>query len=357
MESEEAEQIDTTGATDPPRRCLTREPVLVVDDQPAVAATVAAWLEREGMTCHVAHSVRDGLAMAADESYGLVYADVHLPGESGLDLVRTLKARDPLVQVLIMTGSTTLETAVAALRLQADDYLVKPFEPAALLHATRRAVEHRRLLVENREYRRNLEARVEEQARRLERLYLSGILSLVTALEAKDPHTRGHSDRVAEYAVALAKEVGGVDLETLRVAGQLHDIGKIGVRGGLLRKVGGLDLEERSHVQRHPTVGVEILAPLLNDRLILDVVRYHHERWDGQGYPDGLSGEAIPLAARIVAVADTYDAMTTARPYRTARTPAQALAEIEREAGRQFDPAITRHAAVLDREPATALAS
>lgn len=319
---------------------------LVVDDQPAVATTVAKWLEREGMTCHTAHSGREALDKASRNAYGLVFVDVHMPGESGLDLARQLKGRDPTLQVIIITGSTTLQTAVEALRLDADDYLIKPFDPGALLHATRRAREHRRLLLENRAYRSNLEDRVLEQAQRLERLYLSSILSLVKALEAKDPHTRGHSDRVARYALALLDRLGAadgvdaLDREALEIGGQLHDIGKIGVRGGLLRKDGPLEVAERAHIESHPTVGVEILAPLLDDPTTLDVVRHHHERWDGAGYPDGLAGEEIPLAARIAAVADTYDAMTTSRPYRAARTSAQAVAEIESEAGRQFDPRV-----------------
>jgi putative nucleotidyltransferase with HDIG domain len=328
-------------------------PALVVDDQPAVAATVAKWLEREGMTCHVAHSGREALEKAAEATYGLVFADVHMPGESGLDLARELKSRDPTVQVIIITGSTTLKTAVEALRLDADDYLIKPFDPAALLHATRRAREHRRLLLENQSYRRDLEDRVRKQAQRLERLYLSSILSLVKALEAKDPHTRGHSDRVSRYALALLDRIGDVDRDSLEVGGQLHDIGKIGVQGGLLRKDGPLELSEREHIESHPVVGVDILTPLLDDPTVLGIVRHHHERWDGEGYPDGLAGDAIPLGARIVAVADTFDAMTTARPYRAAMTPEEAVREIEAEAGRQFDPDVAGHAAgALSARPA-----
>ena len=319
--------------------------VLVVDDQAAVARTVARWLEREGMPCDVAFSESEALELCAGRAYDLVFSDVHMPGGSGLDLARKLKTRDPAVQVVIMTGNTTLETAVEALRLDADDYLVKPFEPAELLHAARRAAEHRRLLLENRDYRAHLEERVREQARRLEGLYLSSVHSLVTALEAKDPHTRGHSDRVAEFALALQRHVGGVPEESLRIGAQLHDIGKIGVQTGVLWKDGPLSADEQLHVRRHPTIGVEILSPLLEDQVALDVVHYHHERWDGGGYPSGLAGEAIPLGARIVAVADSFDAMISSRPYRAGRTPEQAVAELEAEAGRQFDPAVVRFAA------------
>jgi putative two-component system response regulator len=319
------------------------ERVLVVDDQEPVARTVARWLGREGLECDLALSVRDALDLLDARSYGLVFADVHLPGESGLDLAREVKARDDSAQVIIITGSTTLDTAIEALRLGADDYLVKPFEPQALLHAAGRAREHRRLLLENRDYRRTLELRVREQARGLERLYLSSVRALVQALEAKDVHTRGHSERVADYAESLLDQIeASLDPESLRVGAQLHDIGKIGIGSTILGKDGPLDGDEVRTIQRHPTIGVEILSPLLEDRVALDVVRHHHERWDGEGYPDGLSGADIPLAARIVAVADTFDAMTTARPYRDAKTPAQAVVEIQAEAGRQFDPEIAR---------------
>lgn len=326
--------------------------VLIVDDHESVARTIAQWLDREGFQCQLAHSAAEAVSRAARDPFDIVLADVHLPDDSGLDLAHRLKAEDEALQVIMITGSTMLETAVEALRLDADDYLIKPFEAPALMHAVRRAIEHRRLLLENRGYRQNLEERVREQGRRLERLYLSSITSLVTALEAKDPHTRGHSDRVARTAVALAEEIGDVDVESLRIGAQLHDIGKIGINGGILRKSGPLTGEEMDEVRRHPEIAVEILSPLLDDPIALDVVRHHHERWDGAGYPDGLAGEEIPLVARIAAVADAYDAMITARPYRSARTPAEAIAELQAEAGRQFDPAIIRHAAaaLLDRE-------
>ncbi len=319
------------------------ERVLVVDDQEPVARTIARWLERSGFECRIAHSMQEALEEA--DGFGIVLADVHMPGGSGLDLARALKARDSAIQIILITGSTTLETAIEAIRLDTDDYLLKPFDPQDLVHSVKRAAEHRRLLLENRDYRQHLEDRVREQARRLEKLYVSSIRSLIGALEANDTHTRGHSARVSEYAVALLEWTGGVDEESLRTGAQLHDIGKIGVAGGILGKAGPLDEDEVLHIRQHPAIGVTILSPLLEDRTALDVVRHHHERWDGGGYPDGLSGEEIPLAARIVAVADTFDAMTSSRAYREARTPEQAVREIQKEAGRQFDPAVAVHAA------------
>lgn len=322
------------------------ERVLVVDDHEPVARSIAMCLERGGFQCRVAHSMEQALERA-DGRYGIVLTDIHMPGGSGLDLARAVKMRDPAAQVILITGSTTLETAIEAVRLDADDYLLKPCDPVKLTQAVTRAAEHRRLLLENQDHRRNLEARVREQAKRLEKLYLSSIHSLISALQANDVHTHGHSNRVSEYAISLLERVGGVDEDSLRIGAQLHDIGKIGVTGGILAKRGALKADERLRIQRHPSIGIQILAPLLEDQTALDIVRHHHERWDGAGYPDGLEGEEIPLAARIVAVADAFDAMTTARPYRAARTREQAVAEIEREAGRQFDPAVAQHAAAV----------
>ena len=319
--------------------------VLVVDDEEAVARTVAGRLVGGGYQVEVAFSQHEALEQAERFACELVFSDIHMPDGSGLDLARRLKEKDPTIQVVLMTGNTTIEQVIQALRLHADDYLIKPFDAAALLHAADRAVRHRRLVLENRSYRLELEERVREQAHRLERLYLSGVHTLVRALEAKDPHTRGHSDRVAEFAAALASEVPGVDADLVRLGAQLHDIGKIGIKSAVLRKPGPLTAEEADHVRAHPAIGEQILAPMLEDRAILDIVRHHHERWDGLGYPDRLSGQEIPLVARIVAIADAYDAMTTTRPYRPALSAAQAVAEIRDQAGRQFDPELALAAA------------
>lgn len=318
---------------------------LVVDDEVKVASMVGRWLEREGIVVETANSYLKAIEVAERFPCDLVFSDINMPDGSGLDLARWLKERDATIQVVMITGNTHVEPAIEALRVHADDYLVKPLDGAALRHAARRAAEHRRLLLENRAHRQNLEARVQEQARRLERQYVAGVRSLVRALEAKDAHTRGHSDRVAEFAAALAHQVGGLDPELVRRGAQLHDIGKIGIRSEVLRKQGELTTPEADHVRTHPVIGEQILRPLLEAGVILDIVRHHHERWDGRGYPDHLVATEIPLAARIVAVADAYDAMTTARPYRPPRTAEQAIAEIEAEAGRQFDPEVARAAA------------
>lgn len=320
--------------------------VLVVDDERPVATVVARWLQRAGMRADVAHSADEALARVGGTPYDLVLSDIHMPGISGLQLAREVKVLDATIQVVIMTGNTRLQPAIDALRLDADDYLLKPFEPAALVHSASRAIEHRRLLLENRSYREKLEERIQAQARRLEGLYVSGIHALVRALETKDPHTRGHSGRVADHAAALARTIPGVDVDVVRVGAQLHDIGKIGIREAILGKEGPLTVAEAEEVRAHPRIGEEILSPMLEDRRVLRIVRHHHERWDGAGYPDGLVGEDIPVEARIVAIADAYDAMITDRPYRPALSVQCAVVEIRAEAGRQFDPDLARDAAV-----------
>ena len=313
--------------------------ILVVDDEPAIARMVDKRLRRHGYDCTMAASAEEALRYLEREGYDLVVTDVYMPGISGLELVRRLKAEHPSVQVIVMTAQTEVETAVEALRLNADDYLLKPFDIEQLAHSVDRSLEHRRLLLENQEYRQNLERRVREQAERLERLYLAGVRSLVTALEAKDARTRGHSDRVTFYSVEMGRQLG-VDLHALAIGSQLHDIGKIGTRDDVLRKPGALTKAERDHIRQHPVIGVRILSPILEDETALAVVRNHHERWDGHGYPDGLAGDATPMAARIVAVADTLDAITSPRAYRPARSWEAALQEIAAARETQLDPTV-----------------
>jgi cyclic di-GMP phosphodiesterase len=204
----------------------------------------------------------------------------------------------------------------------------------------RQALEKRRLILENRDYQHNLERKVEAQAQRISELFVQGVQSLAHALEAKDPYTRGHSARVATYAVGVARALGleVALLEDLRLGAELHDVGKIGVREEVLHKPARLTDEEYLHIMEHTVIGEKILTPLLKDRpRILQIVRSHHERIGGGGFPDGLKGDAIPLPARIVTVVDAFDAMTTGRAYRPPRPPAAALEELHREAGVQFD--------------------
>lgn len=335
-----------------PRRGPAR--VLVVDDEPPIARVIAQTLARTGHDCEVATSLEEARQGLARALFDAVITDVRFPSGSGLDLVREIKGAMPDVQVLVMTAYADVNIAIEALRLSADDYLLKPFELSDLTHSVQRALDHRWLILENRAHREHLEARVMEQARRIERLYLASTHSLVEALEAKDPHTRGHSDRVTSYSLAIARERGEVNVESLAIGARLHDIGKIGTREHVLNKLGPLTQEELDHVREHPLIGVRILSPVIGEADVIAVVRSHHERWDGGGYPDGLAGPDIPLAARIVTVADTLDAVTSSRAYRPARRWHEAVEEIRRGSGGQFDPGIVEIAASVLREPPAA---
>lgn len=312
--------------------------VLIVDDEEPIRRVIARTLDGAGHACETAASVAEAREKLSDGEFDAVVTDVRMPGASGLDLVRHVKDASPDIQVLVMTAHAEVGIAVEALRLHADDYLLKPFDLEDLLHSVERALRHRWLVLENRSYREHLEDRVLEQARRIEGLYFSSIRSLIQALEARDPHTRGHSERVTQYALLLAREVDDVNVEHLTVGAQLHDIGKIGTRETVLNKPASLKPDEVHHIREHPVIGVRILAPVIGERAILDIVRSHHERWDGSGYPDGLAGGEIPLPARIVSVADTLDAMTSSRAYRPACTWGEALEEIRRCSASQFDP-------------------
>jgi cyclic di-GMP phosphodiesterase len=206
-----------------------------------------------------------------------------------------------------------------------------------------KALEKRRLVLENRFYQQSLELRVQELDRRNRASLINGVQMLVQALEAKDSYTSGHSSRVSRYGVKTAVPLGFSDdaLEHIRLGGELHDIGKIGTREAILNKPGPLTADEFQHVKEHSVLGEKILAPFLGQSpSVLRVVRSHHERLDGSGFPDGLKGDQIPLEARIVAVVDAFDAMTTNRAYRALRSAAEAIQELRRCAGVQFDAAV-----------------
>jgi HD-GYP domain-containing protein (c-di-GMP phosphodiesterase class II) len=237
---------------------------------------------------------------------------------------------------------------VSCFAIGALDYLTKPFNLEEVRARVAQALDRRRLVIENREYRERLEERVAAQARRLEELFLASIQSLAEALEVKDPYTRGHSVRVSHYSAAIARTLG-LDAEMVRqieLGGHVHDIGKIGVRESVLNKPGALTPDEYEHIMTHPVVGWRILSPLLAETpAALNIVRSHHERFDGRGVPDRLAGPAIPVEARIAAVADSLDAISSGRPYRPA-VPGwtEALDEIRRHSGTQFDPAVVEAA-------------
>ncbi len=232
------------------------------------------------------------------------------------------------------------ETAIKCVRLGAYDYFPKPFNLDEVAISVARALNTRRLELEVLDYQHNLEEKVKAQADKIRDAFMNAVTALALALEAKDEYTSGHSERVSEISVAIAKELGMNDgsIENIRLAGLIHDIGKIGVKEEILNKPAPLTPEEYEHIKTHSIIGERILKPVVEEHEILDMVRLHHERFDGSGYPDGLSGEQIPIGVAIMALADAYDAMTSDRPYRKSLGHKVALEEIQKGSGSQFVP-------------------
>jgi len=314
---------------------------LVVDDEPRLRRVLVRLLEGDGFTCREAGSGVEALAVLEQERIPLVISDLRMPQMDGVTLLREIVSRWPETAVVMVTAVAEVESAVACLQLGALDYVAKPFHLDEVRARVMQALDKRRLIMENRNYQLHLEERVQQQAGRIEELFLGGVRALAQALEAKDPYLKGHSLRVAEYAVAIAAQLGLSEetRRTIALGGHLHDIGKIGVSEEVLHKSGRLSELEYRHVMEHPVIGARILGPLLDDApTVIAIVRSHHERPDGRGLPDGLAGDAIPTEVRVVSVADAFDAMTSVRPYRPSLPVERALDELRAGKGRQFDP-------------------
>src|ERR671911_1115079 len=315
---------------------------LVVDDEPGVRRFLIRMLQAQGFQCFEAGSGREALRVL--DRIGeppLIVSDMRMPEMDGITFLELVRDRYPDTSVIMLTGVSDTSTAVDCLHRGAADFLLKPISLSELQARVARALEKRALVLQNRFYQQHLERQVQEQAQRIQELFLQGVQMLARALEAKDAYTRGHSIRVSQYAVATAARMGfeGVSLDGIRLGGELHDIGKIGTRESVLHKPGSLTDEEFRQITEHPLLGERMLSPLARESPdVLRIVRSHHERLDGRGFPDGLRGEKIPIEARIVAVADAFDAMTTRRPYRDPKPADAAVCELRRVAGSQLDP-------------------
>lgn len=316
--------------------------VLIVDDESLVREMIARKLTEEGLICADAASGDEALQKLRSGNFDLVLLDIRMPHKSGLETLAEIKTAYPDIAVIIVTVVADIDVAIESMKRGAYDFIIKPIDFDVLALSVDRALEKRQLLLENRKYQRYLEQRVAEQTNKIRELFLSSVKSLVYALEAKDIYTSGHSQRVADIAVeiALAMSVDEAQLAKIKLAGILHDIGKVGVPESILNKPGRLEKHEYDIVKTHSKLSEMILRSFITDEEILQAIRHHHERYDGGGYPDGLSGDAIPWLARILALADAYDAMASDRPYRKAIPYSQILAELEKGCGTQFDPQV-----------------
>jgi putative nucleotidyltransferase with HDIG domain len=327
----------------------------VVDDDAQVRRAIARVIEVHGLAVIEADSGAAALAtLDAQGELPLVISDIHMPGMDGVSFLREALERYPDMAVIMLTGVADVSTAVECLQIGALDYISKPMVMEEVRARVDKALEKRQLVLQNRFYQKNLEGRVRELDRRNKESLINGVKTLVHALEAKDAYTSGHSARVSRYAVKTAVQMGytGALLEQIRLGGELHDIGKIGTREAVLNKPGTLSSEEFEHIKEHTTLGERILAPFFNESpMVLRIVRSHHERMDGRGFPDGTTGQAIPAEARIVAVADAFDAMTTNRAYRPTRSPSQAMDELRSCIDTHFDAEVVNAFERAFRDP------
>ncbi len=326
--------------------------ILVVDDEASVRGVLVQMLGRSGYdVTAVADAEQALLHLQDDPGCDLVLANVMMPGANGLTLLDVIGRNHPGVPVVMLTALHDIHVATNAFRRGAVDYLLKPFERAQLLDVIVRALDHGRLQKQNAAYRQNLEqiisfrtSRLRATMHDLEKSYDITLEAMGDALDLRDTETEGHSRRVTAYTIALAREFG-LDKEALRIIARgafLHDIGKISTPDAILLKRGALTANETEIMRQHCVRGYEMVhkIPFLSDAS--EIVYAHHENFDGSGYPRGLRGEDIPLGARIFAIADTLDAITSDRPYRKGLSFAQAREEIAHCSGRQFDPQIVK---------------
>ena len=320
---------------------LVPETLLIVDDEAGIRNLLHQKLSREGYRCKEAATAEKALNVLAASPIALVILDIRLPDKSGAELLPEIKMGYPDTAVVMATVISKVSVATQCLKQGADDYICKPFDLDEVSQSIQRALERRSLRLKIKEYQQYLEEKVEEQTLEIRKLFLGAIEALASALEAKDRYTGGHSRRVTEIALALGTELGlsAKDMEDLRWGSSLHDVGKIAVDQRIQNKPDSLTPEEYEHLMIHAHVGADIVRPVVNERII-EMIEHHHDHYDGCGLHQVVAGKDIPLGARILAVADAFDALTSDRPYRLAMSREEALDEIKRCMRTQFDPVV-----------------
>jgi len=317
-----------------------RRRVTLVDDEPHALDVLARAARSWDFDCQSARSAEDALAMLERQPTPIVVTDLRMPGRGGVWLVQEIQKRWPETSIIVITAGLDDDALTQCLVAGAHHYFLKPINFDEFQHAltsTLRSYHHRR---EKEKHRRALQRSLNRQTRKLRQTFFSAIDCLVRTLEERDPYTAGHSLRVRALALGLGERLGldARRLKRLSLAAKLHDIGKVGLAEGILNKPEALSIEEVASVRDHPVIGERILAPIIRSQDVLAAIRHHHERFDGAGYPDGLSGTRIPYLARIITVADCFDALTSSRAYRACLPPDAALDIMCLETGKHFDP-------------------
>ena len=325
---------------------MREDHILIVDDEEMICRLLSQKLSKEGYSCATANSGQEALHHIQGDHFSLMISDIKMPMMDGMALLKKVKDLHPKILVIMATAYAEIDYAVEAMRMGAQDFLVKPIDLNLMVMSVKKALEKRHLEEQIEAYQKNLEqlvnmrtAKLQQTLKCLRKAQLDSLKILIGAIEAKDPYTRGHSERVSKIVVQMGKKLDlrGQRLELLEYGALLHDIGKIGIRESVLQKKGPLTPEEYQHVQEHSLIAVKILEGVDFFKGTIPMIRHHHEHVDGGGYPDGLIGENIPLEARIITIADAFDAMTSVRPHRGKMSIEVALLEMVKVRGKQFD--------------------
>ncbi len=313
--------------------------ILIVDDEKTICRSLQDHFKEGGFEVQVAHDGKTAIELCQTTSVNLVLLDLRLPDMGGLDVLKIIKTTFPGTGVIIITAYGDVETAVKAMQMKADDFILKHIDLTVLDNMVNKILENYRTQSEVFD----LKQKVSYLDGTVHLKETRGVVNAFSgAIEAKDPFTKGHSYRVSQLSLEIGKRLGFSEehLEILEYGSLLHDIGKIGIKEAILKKPSRLSVREYAHVQRHPIIGEEIVRPAEIFRPVLALIRSHHEHFDGRGYPDGLKGKEINIFARIIAVPDSFDAMISDRPYREALSVEEVLFRIKRARGTQFDPRI-----------------
>jgi putative nucleotidyltransferase with HDIG domain len=336
---------------------MEQNSILIVDDEENILAVLHRLLEDTGYQLFFAGNGLKGLEIIKKEDIHLVISDHRMPGMDGVKFLKEVKKVLPDTVRIMLTGYADVDIAVKAINEgEVYRFITKPWNNIELLGTIKQGLEYYNLQkeldrlnkliqlqnTELKEWNSKLEQKVAEQTDHIRVLFLDAIKSLVFALEAKDKYTEGHSRRVTEYATHICEKMAlpAEFIENVKLGSLLHDIGKIGIKESILGKINPLSAEEYDHIKTHVTIGERILKPIIKNETVIRVVKHHHEHLDGSGYPDGLKEELIPIEAKIVAVADAYDALLSERPYRKATDKTNAIKELIRYSNKHFDPSI-----------------
>ena len=316
--------------------------ILAVDDEQPLCNLVARWLSLEGISCDTSYDVDDAISLMQKHHYDLVVSDIMMPGKSGIDFLSIVSKKFPTTAVIMATAVDNRETAMMTIENGAFGYIIKPFERNEFIINIFNALERRRIILEHQNYEKHLEQVVRDRTEDIRNREEQIALRLISAAGYRDEETGQHIKRIGLYGAVLAKKMGWNQekIDYMRVAGPMHDVGKIGIPDEILRKAGKLSFDEFEIIKQHPVIGARILEdsdiPLL--KMAHDIALYHHEKWDGSGYPHGLKKDEIPESAHIVALVDVYDALSNNRVYRAALPEEKVIAIMKEGRGCHFNP-------------------